>query len=140
MNKDKFARLRELLNCEDITILMEQLPDDVYINNPDMSLDRLALVIQAHTQKNVREIREAISHVSPRLVWKRTRRDSLGWWEYCAKSDNYVFTIYGVEENPPQCTPIYGKKKKRVPVEYEEKEVETIIGWDCGGDQDADKE
>jgi hypothetical protein len=82
------------------------------------------LQLSATTQNDVKTIRSSFRGV----IWKKRFSEYCQQWEYRAKTRTGVeVTISGVTEGPPACKMVEETviEKRKVPVTYEEKEVEV---------------
>lgn len=111
-----------------------------FITNDERVLE---MQVHANTQEQVKLLRSAFPG-----VWKKTRRDSLGWWDYSiVVHPNLRILTLGCTENPPTCrlieeevevieqVPVAFTEEVRmvqVPVQYEERQVKkTVSRWVC---------
>lgn len=117
---------------EEAVELLRQLPNETQF---DIGYREKILEFQASTRDQFRNIRDAF----PGLLWTKTWRQELDWWQFDAKTTNgWKLHVYACREKPPVCKAITEKKvvkryREKVPAvmeEYEE-EKEVIVGWDC---------
>lgn len=108
--------------------ILDHLPDDlhVYVN------DGPCLQLTSTTQKELRSNRALF----PGVFWEKSYEAWCKTWYYCGYVDG-VQIMLSCSEAPPTCTKVVKKKYvlKKVPVQFEEREVEEEeISYDCGGD------
>ena len=111
--------------------LLTHVPDGVFFDTKKQGLE-----FQATTLAQVQAIRSAF----PGLIWKKTWRKDLSWWEYdTTTTDGSTLRIYAVRERPQRCTALYETQvvEERIPIAFETRTVEkqVLIGWDCGADE-----
>jgi hypothetical protein len=117
---------------------------DDFIGARTGKTESLVIKVHCYTQDKVRELRRAF----PGIVWRKTRRDSIGWWEYKAQlDDTTTIKVVGCTEAPPTCRQVTEEVEvtEKVPVEfteemqpvkvptrYEDRTVtKTVTRWVC---------
>ena len=89
------------------------------------------LALQTRTNTGARRIRKLF----PKSDWKRSYDSSLKWWEWRGEWEGIKIHIYAIKETPNDCQAITETRTvtKRIPIEFDELEVEetVIVGWDC---------
>lgn len=81
--------------------------------------------IVRHTQATARELMHALPHA----FWKKSYDKDLKWWTMAGIFDGVKIRIYGIDDTPPTCRIVKKivKKMERVPVAFEDREVETEV-------------
>jgi hypothetical protein len=112
-----------------ILAVIEAVPEGefVYINDGQISM-------AATTQAELRKFRSYFRGT----FWKKTYQKWCNAWLYQTTISGVDVTI-SCQEQPPTCEKIETKKivRKRVPVTFEEQDVEEIeVAWRCGPETD----
>jgi hypothetical protein len=116
------------------------LPDGLWFDIRDGG--EIVLVATSQSEVAVHR-RQLAAHVPG--PWQK-RFTILKRWEYATTlvnpdGDSAPVVIVGCTEAPPTCTPIVKRQVRvqRTPIEWREERIEeeVVIGYDCGGSDDA---